>query len=87
MLTANSDLQWNANNPNEGNVSGQASANGVLTQPRALNGWFNRVNPNGGNTCITLCLNLNRGYTFAATNENQCCTFLCRDIFAVTSTY
>ncbi|KAF1919570.1 hypothetical protein BDU57DRAFT_427888, partial [Ampelomyces quisqualis] len=46
--------------------------NGVSAYPRTLNGYFTRQNGNGGASCINLCRGLNKGYTFAGTNDNQC---------------
>ncbi|KAH7394971.1 hypothetical protein DE146DRAFT_66613 [Phaeosphaeria sp. MPI-PUGE-AT-0046c] len=48
------------------------STTGVATQPRALNGYFSRQNANNGANCINICIGQNKGYTFAATNDNQC---------------
>lgn len=68
----NRDIWWNPYN----NETLGAFSNGVPYFPRTLNGYMIRRNQNGGKNCIQACLNLNRGFTFAGTNDNQCCMLL-----------
>lgn len=73
MLNGTSDRHFDGDIATVGQGN---STTGVVTQPRALNGYFSRQNNNGAANCINLCIGQAKGYTLAATNDNQCCTFL-----------
>ncbi|KAI1577953.1 WSC domain containing protein [Pyrenophora tritici-repentis] len=54
---------------------------GTYAYPRTLNGYFYRVNPNGGSVCTTTCTNL--GFRYAGTNDNMC---FCDNAIAINRT-
>jgi hypothetical protein len=68
-LNSISDIWWDGDNSKEASPAPY----GVLTQPRTLNGYFNRLGTNGAVQCINECLAQNRGFTFAGTAINNCC--------------
>jgi hypothetical protein len=70
VLTKYSDKWWN---PSGNQVT--PATQGVSAYPRALNGYFSQQRPNGATVCINLCLGANKGYIYAGTNDNSCCTF------------
>lgn len=53
---------------------GTAYPSGSTLQPRLLNGWMAKWNPNGAVKCIEKCASLNKDYRYASTIDNQCCT-------------
>ncbi|RMZ72698.1 WSC domain-containing [Pyrenophora seminiperda CCB06] len=62
-------------NPPDGQVYG------TYAYPRTLNGYFYRINPNGGALCTTTCANL--GFKYAGTNDNMC---FCDNAIAINGT-
>jgi hypothetical protein len=71
LLIMGSDKNWNTNN--SGLTTPQPYGVPLSGTPRTMNGYLTRMNQNGGLNCIKLCLTQNRNFTFAATNDNQCC--------------
>lgn len=75
MLNETSDRHFD-NDTAVTSVQGN-STTGVAHFPRLMNAYFSRQNNNNAANCIALCIGQAKAYTLAATNDNQCCTFLC----------